>query len=118
MYGTTTEAAIASSLPFRYRSYYYDTELGMYYLNTRYYDPNIGRFINADDILYLGANGDLQGFNLYAYCSNNPVMFYDSNGCYIKEAIKGVMHNRIKPLVDYGKNYYQNLITLILLEQA
>ena len=77
---SSQDTAIASSLPFRYRSYYYDTELGLYYLNTRYYDSNIGRFINADDISYLGANGDLQGFNLYAYCSNNPVMGYDPMG--------------------------------------
>jgi len=65
---------------YRYRNYYYDTETSLYYLNTRYYDASIGRFINADDISYLGANGDLQGFNLYAYCSNNPVMGYDPMG--------------------------------------
>ena len=80
VHSTTTEATIASSLPFRYRSYYYDAELGMYYLNTRYYDPQIGRFINVDDLSNLGANGDLEGYNLYAYCSNNPVMGYDPNG--------------------------------------
>jgi len=80
VHNTTTEATIASSLPFRYRSYYYDAELGMYYLNTRYYDPQVGRFINADGLSNLGANGDLEGFNLYAYCSNNPVMGYDPMG--------------------------------------
>ncbi|MBQ7789008.1 MAG: RHS repeat-associated core domain-containing protein [Clostridia bacterium] len=50
------------------------------YLNSRYYDPKVGRFINADDIGYLGANGDLQAFNLFAYCSNNPVMYVDNEG--------------------------------------
>ena len=78
--GTSTEATLASDLPFRYRGYYFDEEINLYYLNTRYYDASIGRFINADDISYLGANGDLQAFNLYAYCSNNPVMGYDPNG--------------------------------------
>ena len=64
--------------PFRYRGYYYDNETGFYYLNSRYYDPNVGRFLNADG--YINANGDLIGFNMFAYCSNNPVMGYDPDG--------------------------------------
>ena len=52
----------------------------MYYLNARYYDSETKRFVNADDVSYLGANGDLQGFNLYAYCYNNPIMYADHNG--------------------------------------
>ena len=70
----------AASNPYTYRGYYYDTDLGLYYLMSRYYDSNIGRFINADDIDYLGANGDLTSYNLYAYCSNNPVMYTDETG--------------------------------------
>ena len=50
--------------PIRYRSYYYDTDTGFYYLQSRYYDPIIKRFINADG--YLNANGDILGFNMYA----------------------------------------------------
>ena len=64
--------------PFRYRGYYYDAETGFYYLQSRYYDPTTGRFLNADG--YINANGDLQGFNMYAYCSNNPVMYADYTG--------------------------------------
>ena len=64
--------------PFRYRGYYYDTETDLYYLNSRYYDPNVGRFLNAD--IYINANGDLLGFNMFAYCSNNLVMGYDPTG--------------------------------------
>ena len=64
--------------PFRYRGYYYDTETGFYYLNSRYYDPAVGRFLNADG--YVNANGDLIGFNMFAYCGNNPVMFVDPSG--------------------------------------
>jgi len=67
--------------PFRYRGYYYDVETGLYYLNTRYYDPEVGRFINMDriDILDITRNM-INGLNLYAYCGNNPVMFSDPTG--------------------------------------
>ena len=64
--------------PFRYRGYYYDTESGFYYLQSRYYDPEVGRFLNADGIL--GANQDILSYNLYAYCSNNPVNLSDPTG--------------------------------------
>ena len=64
-----------------YRSYYYDAELELYYLTTRCYDANIGRFISADDISYLGAGG-IPSYNLYAYCENNPVMGYDPYGTF------------------------------------
>ena len=65
--------------PFRYRGYYYDVETGLYYLKTRYYDPEVGRFITIDDISYL-APDTINGLNLYAYCGNNPVMNVDPNG--------------------------------------
>ena len=65
----STTGSLASSIgvqnPYRYRAYRYDTELEMYYLNSRYYDPEIGRFINADDVGLLGANGELISYNLY-----------------------------------------------------
>ena len=56
--------------------YYYDDEIGLYYLRSRYYDPATGRFLNADGQL----NGDILGYNLYAYCGNNPVMNIDPSG--------------------------------------
>lgn len=65
--------------PFRYRGYYYDSELEMYYLQSRYYDPAIGRFINADKYL-AGIDGDFRGYNLFAYCLNNPVNMSDPTG--------------------------------------
>ena len=55
--------------PFRYRGYYYDTDLDMYYLQSRYYDPNTCRFINADG--YVSTSQGLTGYNMFAYCNNN-----------------------------------------------
>ena len=66
--------------PYRYRGYRYDNETGLYYLQSRYYNPEWGRFINADD--YLGQQGELLNHNLFAYCTNNPVNNYDPNGYY------------------------------------
>ena len=76
----SSATAIAELNPFRYRSYYYDTETNLYFLKTRYYDPEIGRFITIDDISYLDPDS-INGLNLYAYCGNNPVMLSDSYGC-------------------------------------
>ena len=64
---------------FRYRGYYYDTAVMLYYLKTRYYDPETGRFISPDSINYL-APQSINGLNLYAYCLNNPVMYVDPTG--------------------------------------
>jgi len=72
--------------PFRYRGYYFDSETGLYYLMTRYYDPEIGRFISADALAYL-APETINGLNLYAYCYNNPVMGYDPDGTWSWSAI-------------------------------
>ena len=65
--------------PFRYRGYYYDVETDLYYLQSRYYDPETGRFLNSDAYSYLSPE-TLNGLNLYAYCGNNPVMRVDPNG--------------------------------------
>ena len=78
---TTIERQIVQTYnPFRYRGYYYDTETDLYYLQSRYYNPEWGRFLNADDPGYLGANGDLISYNLFTYCGNNPITRVDSAG--------------------------------------
>ncbi|BCR35639.1 DNRLRE domain-containing protein [Mariniplasma anaerobium] len=69
---------LAEINPYRYRSYRYDEEINMYYLNSRYYNPVVGRFINADGML--GQVGNALSTNMYAYCANNPVMFTDPSG--------------------------------------
>ena len=64
--------------PFRYRGYYYDTDLDMYYLQSRYYDSNTCRFINADG--YVSTGQGILGNNMFAYCGNNPVNRTDHTG--------------------------------------
>lgn len=62
----------------------------MYYLNSRYYDPNIGRFLNIDGAM--GCNSDMSAYNLYSYCGNNPVVRYDAGGMFWKELIDKALH--------------------------
>ena len=69
--------ALAAANPIRYRGYYYDAESGLYYLNSRYYDPETGRFLNADGII---GSGGIIGYNMFAACNNNPVMLSDPSG--------------------------------------
>lgn len=75
----TDDTHIGILNPFRYRSYYYDTSIELYFLKTRYYDPEIGRFMTIDDIRYLDPES-INGLNLYAYCLDNPVMYSDPSG--------------------------------------
>jgi RHS repeat-associated protein len=75
----TTNNNLANLNPFRYRSYYFDTETGFYFLKTRYYDPEIGRFMTIDDIGYLDPES-INGLNLYIYCLNNPTINVDPSG--------------------------------------
>ena len=78
----STTGTLASTLgadnPFRYRGYYYDTETGLYYLMTRYYDPEVCRFISAD--VYMSTGQGVLGGNMWAYCGNNPVVRYEVQG--------------------------------------
>ena len=66
---------------FRYRGYYYDEETSFYYLQSRYYDPSICRFISADQYELIGAlSKSLGELNLYSYCANNPIIYTDGSG--------------------------------------
>ena len=77
-----TDGELADSVgrlnPYRYRGYRYDNETNLYYLNNRYYSPELARFISADT--YEGLIGGLISHNLYAYCANNPIMYTDYSG--------------------------------------
>ena len=85
----STTGTLASTLgaqnPFRYRGYVYDAETGLYYVTSRYYDPEIGRWINSDNMITTGS--DLAGLNLFAYCGNNPVNRVDPSGRFWISAI-------------------------------
>ncbi len=99
---TTGAMAIANLNPILYRSYYFDTETGLYYLNTRYYSPDMQRFLNADG--YISSVGDIQGCNLFVYCANNPVNMSDSSGNWpqwIKDAANWVNNNIIQPIKNF-----------------
>ena len=72
---------LASINPLRYRGYVYDEDTATCYLQSRYYDPTTGRFINADDTAYVDTNsGTPLSTNMFAYCENNPVNKVDPNG--------------------------------------
>ena len=75
----TLASTIGQINPIRYRGYYYDSETGFYYLQSRYYDPETGRFLNADGEID-GSGESVQGYNLFAYCNNNPVNMSDDTG--------------------------------------
>ena len=74
----TAEGELAAINPLRYRGYYYDTDTGFYYLQSRYYDPIIKRFLNADS--YESTGQGFIGTNMFAYCNNNPVKYIDFTG--------------------------------------
>ena len=113
----TDPTSIANINPLRYRGYYYDAETGFYYLQSRYYDPAICRFINADTFATTDANGFLSA-NMFAYCENNPVMRTDEDGEVshivigaIIGAAAGVAGQLISDLVSGGKiSSWQNYV--------
>ena len=90
-YGNIVSASgtMAEVNPLRYRGYYYDTDLDMYYLQSRYYDASICRFVNADDVSMIGVDSTALSYNLFAYCNNSPVNNIDYFG-YAKINIKWV----------------------------
>ena len=102
----TTARSLNSLL---YRGYYFDSESGFYYLQSRYYDPQVRRFINADSILN---QGSVLGNNMFAYCSNNPVNLSDETGYlpeWIKNAIKKVAKNIVKPVIDTSQKVFSKI---------
>ena len=106
---------VGKANPFRYRGYYYDSETELYYLNSRYYDPEMGRWINADDAI-AGVGGDIRGYNLFAYCMNGPVNMSDHTGHWpqwIKNAASAVV-NAVKKTVTVVVNTLKSAVSNIL----
>ena len=95
---------IANLNPFRYRSYYYDSDIQMYYLQTRYYDPEVGRFINCDDVNYIGMGDTVVSFNPFAYCENNPVNYSDPTGYDMLSNIKSMI-NLMRSVITIAKKF-------------
>ena len=90
--GTLAET-VGTVNPVRYKSYYLDSETGWYYLQSRYYDSEVGRFLNADETQYLGFVKSSLAFNLFAYCMNNPVTRDDPSGFVnFWKLAKGIYH--------------------------
>ena len=90
-------AGLIFNNPLTYRGYIYDRETGFYYLQSRYYDPTIGRFLNADSALFLGISGSLKSLNLFEYCENCPITKIDNIGTFpvqvvVFAAIGGVVY--------------------------
>lgn len=96
---------LAELNPLRYRGYVYDQETGFYYLNSRYYDPAVGRFINADN--YPSTGQGLSGNNMFAYCGNNPVSREDDGGEFwnfvIGAAVGGLVGGVVSAVTSYAQ---------------
>ena len=84
---------IANINPFRYRSYYYDRESKLYYLNSRYYNPEWGRFLNPD--AYISTGQGINSYNMYCYCENNPINKTDADGTSWK-SVKKWLRKQVK----------------------
>ena len=108
--------------PYRYRGYRYDAETSLYYLQSRYYNPEWGRFLNADGIL--GSQDELLSFNMFLYCSNNPINGIDSNGQFWIGAIAAaigttfVLPAVIATVVTYAVVAAAVLITVAIIDVA
>jgi RHS repeat-associated protein len=74
----TAASTVGVKNPYRYRGYRYDTETGLYYLQSRYYNAEWGRFVNADTLL--GETGELLSHNIFAYCQGSPINYLDTIG--------------------------------------
>ena len=108
--------------PFRYRGYYYDVETGLYYLQSRYYDAEVGRFINRDDSNQIDLSNHTVASNYFAYCINNPVMYKDLYGeafftvlligAIVGAAISGV--SKVISNKKAGKKWYEDLAISML----
>ena len=100
-----SEASTIGQLnPIRYRGYYYDTETGFYYLQSRYYDPITRRMINADipEITVFDPSNPQWNKNLFAYCDNNPVMRVDGSGGFwnfVVGAVAGALVGGISSII-------------------
>ena len=97
----SADSSIAQQNPLRYRGYYYDNETGYYYLQSRYYDPDICRFINSDiyDMAQM-SKSETNRLNLFLYCNNNAINNIDSSGFFNWDSLKQKVHTITKEKND------------------
>ena len=96
---------IATINPFRYRGYYYDEEIGMYYLQSRYYDAGVGRFVNADVVINIGFVDSVLTNDIYTFCNNDPVNETDIDGAIISAVLKVVGRMILYAAMNVGIQY-------------
>ena len=89
----TSSGDMADVNPMRYRGYFYDTETSLYYLKSRYYAPEVGRFINPD--AYASTGQGILGANMFAYCGNDPINYFDSSGCIPQAVEDRFVHDKV-----------------------
>ena len=102
----TSGCSLATVNPFRYRGYYYDAEIGMYYLQSRYYNADVGRFVNADEAETIVITN-----NLFACCNNDLLNQDDDFGMLTWKDIEKALKKIFKSLLNKFLNYLRNLIT-------
>ena len=101
---------IANINPFRYRSYFFDREANLYYLQSRYYDAEVGRFVNGDEITTILLSQDiLSNLNLFSYCKNSPVILIDDLGLFSFDDIKKFFNKIISGLKKRIEDYFKSL---------
>ena len=111
------EIKLANINPIRYRGYYLDNETGYYYLQSRYYDPSICRFINSDipEISQKLKNISV-GINLFAYCKNNAINYSDYDGYdFIMAALSTLFWPLVLNLLDFMAVYFWYVIVIVLI---
>ena len=98
-----TTGSMAQINPLRYRGYYYDSDTEFYYLQSRYYDAAICRFINADS--YTNTGSGILGYNMFAYCNNNPVIAKDTNGEWLNIVIGAIVGGAVSAITTAIQTY-------------
>ena len=109
----TEDVDIAAINPFRYRGYYYDEEIGLYYLQSRYYDAYINSFINSDEINYISFSDTSLRCNLFSYCENKPLNNIDDFGNISFSVVTSFINSFLKAakkIVDWAKEAVVGLI--------
>ena len=101
--------------PFRYRGYVFDEETGLYYLRSRYYNPQQLRWINSDNII--AVNSGFTAANNYVYCGNSPINRYDANGRSWKDVVRGLIHRGNECLMSLGVDTTSIGAFLLMMEE-